>query len=408
MNLYEKFKLNIVPPIFLIVFTSSVQFLALFGKGEPITFNAIKTGLIGNFTALKIVFITFIWSYIFLIISSKETKGIEAPNGYVPTYKANGVSYYLITATTYLICHYLWPNISTAIYDNMPQILGIMNTIALLFCTYLFLKSDEGSDLPKLYIFYRGRELHPTIFNVQVKQLIITRISLMFWQIQVFAFFFTTCERRTIDLPTTVTFLLQTIYLFKTFIYESAYFHTLDITLDRAGYYLIWGCLVWLPCIFPYVSYYLVTNKPTMMSTCPAILILVFGTVSIICTALVDFQKATFRRTNGKALIWNRRPTFIKAEYKDTNGKLKTSLLLTSGFWGQARHLNYTFELLSNLSWALPAYSLGLPPFLFIIFLTILILHRIYRDEDKCRNKYGKYWQEYCKIVPYRLIPYVV
>ena len=41
----------------------------------------------------------------------------------------------------------------------------------------------------------------------------------------------------------------------------------------------------------------------------------------------------------------------IKVEYKSHDGKKKKSKLLTSGFWGLARHLNYVFELLLALSW---------------------------------------------------------
>ena len=41
----------------------------------------------------------------------------------------------------------------------------------------------------------------------------------------------------------------------------------------------------------------------------------------------------------------------IQVEYKTHDGKKKKSKLLTSGFWGLARHLNYVFELLLALSW---------------------------------------------------------
>ena len=41
----------------------------------------------------------------------------------------------------------------------------------------------------------------------------------------------------------------------------------------------------------------------------------------------------------------------LKVEYKTHDGKKKKSKLLTSGFWGLARHLNYVFELLLALSW---------------------------------------------------------
>lgn len=46
-------------------------------------------------------------------------------------------------------------------------------------------------------------------------------------------------------------------------------------------------------------------------------------------------------------------------------------------------------------------------PFLYIIFLTCLLVHRTFRDEEKCAVKYGHNWERYCREVPFRLIPHV-
>ncbi len=37
-------------------------------------------------------------------------------------------------------------------------------------------------------------------------------------------------------------------------------------------------------------------------------------------------------------------------------------------------------------------------------FLTV---HREMRDDQSCRRKYGKDWDKYCALVPYRIIPFV-
>ena len=39
---------------------------------------------------------------------------------------------------------------------------------------------------------------------------------------------------------------LTNVYLFKFFRWETGYFNTLDITLDRAGFMLCWGCLCYV------------------------------------------------------------------------------------------------------------------------------------------------------------------
>jgi len=98
----------------------------------------------------------------------------------------------------------------------------------------------------------------------------------------------------------------------------------------------------------------------------------------------------------------------VKASYRLKNGMVKETELLISGWWGIARKINYSFELGVAYCWCAGAgLDFSFWPFIYAFFLTVLLIHRIYRDEDKCRTKYGKAWTEYCKLVPYRLIPYV-
>ncbi|KAF3586272.1 hypothetical protein F2Q69_00029726, partial [Brassica cretica] len=44
----------------------------------------------------------------------------------------------------------------------------------------------------------------------------------------------------------------------------------------------------------------------------------------------------------------------IVATYKTTASETKTSLLLTSGWWGLARHFHYVPEILSSFFWTVP------------------------------------------------------
>jgi hypothetical protein len=52
----------------------------------------------------------------------------------------------------------------------------------------------------------------------------------------------------------------------KFFIWETGYFNTIDIMHDRAGYYICWGCLVWLPCVYTCPSMYLTNHPVTLVS----------------------------------------------------------------------------------------------------------------------------------------------
>ena len=54
----------------------------------------------------------------------------------------------------------------------------------------------------------------------------------------------------------------------------------MDIQHDRAGYYICWGCLVWLPCIYTSQSYYMVMH-PVQLGATKTAFWLVFGVFSI-------------------------------------------------------------------------------------------------------------------------------
>ena len=42
----------------------------------------------------------------------------------------------------------------------------------------------------------------------------------------------------------------------------------------------------------------------------------------------------------------------------------------------------------------------------YTIYLFILLTHRAYRDDTKCRQKYEDLWQEYTEKVPFVYVPF--
>ena len=107
-----------------------------------------------------------------------------------------------------------------------------------------------------------------------------------------------------------VTAILTNIYLAKFFMWETGYFNTLDITLDRAGYYLCWGCLCWVQIFYTFTSLFMV-GHPSKISNFAAFAILIYGLISIMLNYAVDRQKEVFRTNNGKCHIWGRPAKFL-------------------------------------------------------------------------------------------------
>ncbi|WRX27015.1 Sterol biosynthesis ERG24/DHCR-like - like 3 [Theobroma cacao] len=79
----------------------------------------------------------------------------------------------------------------------------------------------------------------------------------------------------------------------------------------------------------------------------------------------------------------------IEATYTTTSGETKTSLLLTSGWWGLSRHFHYVPEILAAFFWTVPALFNHFLPYFYVVFLTILLFDRAKRDDDRCRSKHN-------------------
>ncbi|CAL8074258.1 unnamed protein product [Orchesella dallaii] len=413
----DVFNYHVIPPVFLVFFTAATQILAQAGNPErPFRFEY----LVGNCFAWKCIGSLLAWAMFWLLVPSKKFNGPTTSFGLTPVYKANGELYYFVSLGALLLVAGLKPKICVDIYQNMGAILGGLSVVALSLCMFLLVraklkeKEDDpylrANSYPILHEFYRGMELHPRLLGVDVKQLTNCRVGMIMWQLLIVIYLIAGWELHGFDAGHLVNVLLQTIYIYKFFRWETGYFNTLDITLDRAGYYLCWGCLVWIPAFYTFHSYFFVYHRPSI-SVVGAISLFILGLASIWYNYDVDRQKELFRTAQkGKPVkIWGENAQAIEVSYKTADGQQKTSKLLISGWWGVARKINYTFELLAAFLWSVEAgLQYGVWPFLYFLFLTALLIHRVFRDEEKCKTKYGKGWDEYCAKVPYRLVPYVL
>ena len=77
-------------------------------------------------------------------------------------------------------------------------------------------------------------------------------------------------------------------------------------------------------------------------------------------------------------------------------------LFLTDGY---ARKPHYTCDMFFALSWGLITGFNSPFPWFYPVFFAAMIVHRAWRDVQRCRTKYGEAWQEYERQVPYLFIP---
>lgn len=347
----------------------------------------------------------------------KDFKATVTPTGNVPVYKANGMQSYIFTLLTLLTLTHFGLIRPALVYDKFGEVLSSMNVFALSFCTMLLVKghiaptnSDSGSNGNIVIDFYWGMELHPRLLGWDIKMFTNCRSGMMFWAVGIICFAHKNMELNDgiLQLGMGVNVALQLVYISKFFFWEMGYMCSMDIQHDRAGYYICWGCLVWVPSVYTSHSFYLAANAPDL-NPIVALAIFLFGFCMIWINYDSDNQRYIFRQTNGECLIWGKKPRKIVAEYTTASGEVRKSLLLVDGWWKVSRHFHYMPEILASLCWGLPALNSGLVgPYFYTFFLTILLMDRAFRDDDRCRMKYGPYWEKYCSEVPYRVIPFII
>lgn len=218
--------------------------------------------------------------------------------------------------------------------------------------------------------------------------------------------------------PVFISGALQIIYLFKFFWWEIGYFGTLDVMYDRCGFYISWGCLSWVFSVYTFHSGIILSHKLYgsnatnnasyfTMHALNALCVFVIGIVSIYVNYDADAQKMRVREAKGKCKVWGKAAKIITASYTNGEGKKKKSILLVSGYWGMARHFHYIPELMFALMICVPTQIASSLQLFYFVYLVILLCDRCGRDDDRCRRKYGKFWNKYCAQVQYKMIPYV-
>lgn len=435
-NTIKKFTQNhlvrtVLGPLFLMSVTPSIAILVFlinkdFGGSISLFAQAcVKTGFFtllfstwapiffGNKAAWSMIIIFSLFQMMLMkILPGKRFEGPITPKGNIPVYKANGILAFTVTLVAFIFCSNVLKLFSpTIIYDNFGQLIGALNVFSLLFCLALYFKgkyrpstSDSGCSGNPVFDYYWGTELYPRVFGIDLKMFTNCRFGMMSWCVILLSFAFKQHALGNLSDSMIVSVALQIIYCAKFFIWETGYLRSLDIMHDRAGYYICWGCLVWVPSIYTSCSQYFVLN-PIHLGTPLALAIFVFGALCIYINYAADVQRQKVRATNGQCLVFGKKPQLIKVSYTTEKGEKKNTILLASGYWGIARHFHYVPEILAAVCWALPALNQAALPYFYPFFLTLLLLDRAQRDDKKCSKKYGSGWKAYCDAVPYKVIP---
>jgi 7-dehydrocholesterol reductase len=174
-----------------------------------------------------------------LLLPGEEYKGPITDTGHVPIYRNNGFSYYLVSLILFaLLTLFLKLNnhSPTYIYDHWEEFLSTVSTFAFLLCFLVMIKgkympstADHRSSSNWLTDFYRGVELYPRIFNIDVKLITNCRYGMLAWALLSVIFCMKTFELHGYTDSALVTCILTLVYLTKFFWWESGkIFHLIN------------------------------------------------------------------------------------------------------------------------------------------------------------------------------------
>lgn len=178
--------------------------------------------------------------------------------------------------------------------------------------------------------------------------------------------------------------------------HERAILTTMDITTDGLGFMLAFGDLTWVPFTYSLQARYLV-DHPSQLSK-----------FAIACILMLNIGAyAVFRGSNSQKDAFRRDPSDPSVRHLKTLQTRTGRKLLVSGWWGVARHINYCGDWLLGWSWCLPCGFGHAVPYFYVAYFAGLLLHRDRRDGKSCAAKYGADWEKYCRIVRWRIVPFV-
>ncbi|KAJ3204499.1 hypothetical protein HDU82_005797 [Entophlyctis luteolus] len=384
-------------------------------------------------TATAVILAWYAWqAVLYLVLPGRVIPGTLIRDGTRLTYPINAFSAMVVSyAALFVICAAYGPSPLLWVSENMiplclaSTMLSIVESVGLYAASFRTVdtpasakkKNDgKGGKVPALlalggnsgypvYDFFIGRELNPRLFGFDFKYFCELRPGIIGWTFLNAANAVTqgVLVSGSVEWNKVLPAISNSMWLVVAFqIYymadalwnEPAILTTMDITTDGFGFMLCFGDLVWVPFTYSLQSKYL-SMSPVDLSP------------SLVAAFIVMklFGLYIFRGSNGQKNAFRTNPGSPECKHLKFIETKRGTKLLVSGWWGIARHINYTGDWLMALSWSVPTGFGSLIPYFYPIYFGILLWHREIRDEHNCKLKYGKDWDRYCAIVKYRFVP---
>ncbi|KAK1479799.1 ergosterol biosynthesis ERG4/ERG24 family protein [Colletotrichum cuscutae] len=334
----------------------------------------------------------------------------------------------------------------TYISDNYLQLLTANTILAYIITVYVYVASFSvkpgnpelrelavgGNTGSLIYDIYIGRELNPRITlpffgEIDLKAWLEMRPGLTGWVILNLAF----CAKqyRTygyLSDSILLTTAVQGYYVLEGQFMEAGLLTMMDITTDGLGFMLTFGDIVWVPFLYSTQTRYLSVYPVHLGWAGVASIFAVFATGLYI-----------FRSANNQKKVFRTQPDHPSVKDLPFIQTKRGTRLLTGGWWGRSRHINYFGDWLQASPFSLPTAVSGYQiltagsavsgaitmidgrevvqgaargwgmifTYFYVLYFAILLIHREGRDDVACSDKYGEDWEKYKKVVRWKILP---
>ena len=350
---------------------------------------------------------------VLLFVLSKFLPGIRVEGQPLPgtkkrrVYKLNGMA--LFVATHMLIFAGAWfLNLSlTPLLEHFWSLLIAANLLSVVWLALMNqgsrarlakrksaeAEAEEESKQSRVARWWYGLELNPEFLGVDLK-VFAYQPSLIGLGVLNLAFAWAQYEQLGQLTPQMLAYqLFWWAYLFTHYWIEDNVLSMWDVIAERFGFMLLWGDLVLVPFFYSLGGWWLLANPEPMALERVAGISLLYA-LGLVIFRQSNAQKNRFKR-DPSVQIWGK------------PAKVLGDRLLVSGWWGIGRKINYTGEIMVYSSFALCTGFASVIPYLLPLWLLCLLVHRAWRDEQRCAAKYGALWEEYTRVAKFRMFPFL-
>jgi len=345
---------------------------------------------------------------------------VPSENNVSLVYKCNGVPSWYITLVTVAFVHFSGIFPLGQVIDNI----GPLSTVAMLFGDVLsLLEYFSALALGKairmtgtfVYDFFMGAWLNPRIGKFDIKFWAETRIA---W----IMLFIITLSAAVKQYETEGTVSASMLFMILShFLYTNACMKgeeciptTWDMFYEKWGWMLIYWNFCGVPFVYCAQSIYILRHTSRLSQTLPFWYIPLITVVLLFAYYVWDTAQSQRNRWR-MSLRGINIPRYAPPQFSFGTLKapefLSTSCggkLLVDGWWRYARKIHYTSDFVMALTWGLSCGFEHFLPYFYVCFFGGMIVHRYTRDRRRCKRKYGKDWDVYCKKVPYVFVPGII